>query len=81
MSGRLYIDHLTYALVTYALALQVLTLETRAESEQAPSNALPHPRLKRVVDLMETELPRTLTSVDWRSKVVTVEIKVSAPHT
>ncbi len=51
LSGLLYIDHLTYA-----LALRVLTLEARAESVPAPGNVLSHPRLKRVVDLMETEL-------------------------
>jgi AraC family transcriptional regulator len=51
LSGSLYIDHLTYA-----LALRVLTLETRSEDAYAFSNVLSHPRLKRVVDLMETEL-------------------------
>lgn len=51
MSGRLYIDHLTFA-----LGLRVLTLESRVEKHPAPGNVLSNPRLKRVVDLMETEL-------------------------
>lgn len=51
MSGRLYIDHLTFA-----LGLRVLTLEAREGREPAPGNVLSNPRLKRVVDLMETEL-------------------------
>jgi AraC family transcriptional regulator len=51
LSGRLYIDHLTYA-----LALRILTLGTKEESGQASSNMLSRPRLKRVIDLMETDL-------------------------
>lgn len=54
-SGRLYLDHLTFA-----LTLRLLNLEMNKEDLPRSNNPLSHPRLKRVVERMESALDKDL---------------------
>jgi AraC family transcriptional regulator len=51
LSGRLYVEHLTYA-----LGLRLLSVGMKRGDGHIYKNALPHPRLRRVVERMEAEL-------------------------
>jgi AraC family transcriptional regulator len=55
LSGRLYVDHLTYT-----LAIRPLTPETEKNDKYPFKDKLPHPRLQRVVERMEADLSADL---------------------
>jgi AraC family transcriptional regulator len=55
LSGRLYVDHLTYA-----LTLRLLSPGTNIEDGHTSENKLSHPRLRRVVERMEADLDTDL---------------------
>lgn len=69
-SGRLYIDHLTYA-----LTLRLLALDARRDDGFTLSNSLSHRRLKRVVERMEADL-----GTDLDLKTLAVESGYSISH-
>jgi AraC family transcriptional regulator len=54
-SGRLYAEHLSYA-----LAARLLSLDTQRKAERASKNALSGPRLRRVLERMEADLSSEL---------------------
>jgi AraC family transcriptional regulator len=55
LCGRLYVDHLTYA-----LTLRLLSLGTKREPERNGRNALSGPHLRRVLERMEADLSSEL---------------------
>jgi AraC family transcriptional regulator len=69
-SGRLYLDHLTFA-----LTLRLLNLETNKDDLPRSNNPLSHPRLKRVVERMESDLDK---DIDLRT--LAVESGYSTTH-
>ena len=68
--GRLYVDHLTYA-----LTLRVLFLGMKTQNGLATQNTLSHRRLERVVERMEADL-----STDLDLKTLAAESGYSRNH-
>jgi AraC family transcriptional regulator len=69
-SGRLYLDHLAFA-----LTLRLLNFGTKNEDPHISSSPLSHPRLKRVVERMESDLDK---DIDLRT--LAVESGYSTTH-
>jgi AraC family transcriptional regulator len=69
LSGRLYVEHLTYA-----FALRLLSLGTKREPERFTRNALSGPRLRRVLQRMEADLSSELDLKTLAIERVTAEI-------
>ena len=69
-SGRLYLDHLTFA-----LTLRLLNFGTKNQDPHVSSNSLSHPRLKRVIERMQSDLDK---DIDLRT--LAIESGYSASH-
>ena len=70
ISGRLYIDHLIYA-----LTLRLLALDARSDDGSPLSNSLSHRRLQRVIERMEADL-----GTDLDLKTLAAESGYSVSH-
>ena len=69
-SGRLYLDHLAFA-----LTLRLLNFGTKNQDPHVSSNSLSHPRLKRVIERMQSDLDK---DIDLRT--LAIESGYSASH-
>jgi AraC family transcriptional regulator len=69
-SGRLYVEHLTYA-----LTVRLLSLGMKRESCHSSTNVLPAPRLHRVIERMKAGLPS-----DCDLKMLAMESGYSRNH-